>query len=329
LLLLIKDIICPGFGESGWAPFCWLNGNPVFKAFDSFQGLVQSSVVSLHDQLANAGIQNAYGPSIILFTLVVRLIIFPLTFRQLSSSQVTQSLAPKIQEIKEKYPDNKELQNQLVAMLYQETQVNPLAGCLPALAQIPVFIALYRSFFNLAQESKLDESFLWLPNLDGPVYGTRSSDWLFANWHDNAPSLGWQDTIAFLTIPAILIIAQTISIRVLTPPSDDPTFQQSQRILKFLPILLGYFSLSVPAGLGVYWITNNIMSTVTTLGIKTYLKANPQKGAPEIDIEKLVNSQNSALYNPAWGYTTRDQMFDDAKINQKPVLKSRIPENFV
>lgn len=183
-------------------------------------------------------------------------------------------------------------------------------------------------FLNLAQESKLDESFLWLPSLDGPVYGERSSDWLFAGWHDYAPSLGWHDTIAFLTIPAILIIAQTISLRVLTPPSDDPTIQQSQRILKYLPLLLGYFSLSVPAGLGVYWITNNVMSTVTTLGIKTYLKSNPQ-AAPEIDIEKLANSQNSALYNPAWGYSTREQMFDEAKINMKPTLTKRIPESFV
>jgi YidC/Oxa1 family membrane protein insertase len=140
--------------------------------------------------------------------------------------------------------------------------------------------------------------------------------------------LGWHDTIAFLTIPIILIIAQAISLRILTPPSDDPTIQQSQRILKYLPLLIGYFSLSVPAGLGVYWITNNVLSTVSSVGIKSYLKANPQK-AKEIDIEKLANSQNSALYNPAWGYSTREQMFDEAKLNVKPILKARIPENFI
>lgn len=107
-------------------------------------------------------------------------------------------------------------------------QVNPLAGCLPALVQIPVFLALYRSFLDLAQGGKLDEPFLWLPNLDGPIYGARSTDWLLKGWQDGVPSLGWHDTLCFLTLPIILIVAQTISLRVLTPPSDDPAVQQSQ-----------------------------------------------------------------------------------------------------
>lgn len=115
---------CPGFGQPGWAPFCFLQGNPVFNAFDSFQSFVQASVVSLHDVLQkNLGIQNAYGPSIVLFTLMVRLLVFPLNFQQLASSQKTMALNPMIAEIREKYPDNKEIQQQMVALLYQETQV--------------------------------------------------------------------------------------------------------------------------------------------------------------------------------------------------------------
>ena len=69
------------------------------------------------------GINEAYGPSIILFTLLVRTIIFPLTYRQLSSAQRTQALSPKVKEIKEKFPD-KDTQNQMVALLYQETEVS-------------------------------------------------------------------------------------------------------------------------------------------------------------------------------------------------------------
>lgn len=128
--------VCPAFGEPGWGPLCFLNGNPVFKAFDQFQLFVQNSVVSLHDALANMGVNNAYGPSIILFTVLVRVLLFPVTYLQLASSQKTQALQPKIAEIKAKYQD-KNIQNQLTAALFQETNVNPLAGCLPALFQIP------------------------------------------------------------------------------------------------------------------------------------------------------------------------------------------------
>jgi YidC/Oxa1 family membrane protein insertase len=294
--------ICAGFGEPGWAPFCFLNGNPVFNAFDQYQLFIQGSVVSLHDLLKdNLNIQSAYGPSIILFTVLIRLVLFPLNYQQLASSQKTLALNPKIAEIKKKFPDDKNLQNQMVAMLYQETQVNPLAGCLPALVQIPVFLALYRSFLNLASAGVMNEPFLWLPNLQGPVYGARSIDWLTKNWVESAPSLGWQDTLAYLSVPLLLVIAQTISLNVLTPPSEDPTVQRTQKILKYLPLMLGYFALSVPSGLGVYWVTNNLLSTATTASIKEYFKRNPVE-LQNVDLDALASSSSSVYSNPAWGY---------------------------
>ena len=233
--------------------------------------------------------KNAYGPSIVLFTFFVRLVLLPLNYQQIASSTATQALQPKVQEIREKYADKPEIANQMVALLYQETKVcvwggggwlggvcfrrhciifycklnflfnygnlcypmhvsyflgclvacsvprcaqtNPLSGCLPALVQIPVFLALYRSFFNLAsQTDQLSEPFLWLPNLEGPVFGVRSSDWLLkvSAWHDFTPPLGWHDTLCYLTIPLLLYAAQAISLRVLTPPSDDPNVQKTQ-----------------------------------------------------------------------------------------------------
>lgn len=76
--------------------------------------------------LKGAGIKNAYGPSIILFTILIRILIFPLSYQQIASTQMTQALNPKVQEIKEKYADNKDLQNQMTALLYQETKVTAL-----------------------------------------------------------------------------------------------------------------------------------------------------------------------------------------------------------
>ena len=97
-----------------------------------------------------------------------------------------QALQPSIKEVQAKYQSNPEVMNQKIADLYQANDVNPLAGCLPSLVQIPVFIGLYRSVLNLAQENKLDEPFLFLPNLEGPTYGAdpaHGSDWLFQGWY--------------------------------------------------------------------------------------------------------------------------------------------------
>jgi YidC/Oxa1 family membrane protein insertase len=328
LLFTNAKVVCPNFGEPGWGPLCFLNGNPVFNAFDTFQEFIQNSIVGLSEFVSSIGIENSYGLSIILFTCLVRAILFPLAYQQISSTQATTALTPKITEIKEKYPDDKDLQNQLVAMMYDEAQTNPLAGCLPSLVQIPVFIALYRSFLNLASTNQMAQSFLWLPNLEGPTFGVRSSDWILKGWEVGVPSLGWHDTFAYLTLPILLVIAQTVSLQILTPPSDDPKIQQTQKIFKYLPLLLGYFSLSVPSALGLYWITNNILSTVTTGSIKEYFKKNPLSIA-NIDIEMLATKLTSTYFNAYWGYTSRQQVAKEAQENFKSHRQGKIPSKFI
>ncbi len=160
--------------------------------------------------------------------------------------------------------------NQKIAEVYQTNQVNPLAGCIPSLVQIPVFIGLYRAVLNLAKEDRLNESFLWLPNLEGPTYGAdpaSGSAWLFQGWVDGVPSLGWDDTLAFLTIPVILIVSQSISMNLMaTKDQEQPAF------IKFLPLLIGWFSLNVPAALGIYWVANNFITTALTLQIKSNIQ---------------------------------------------------------
>jgi len=95
------------------------------------------------------------------------------------------ALQPTIKSLQAKYQSNPEVMNQKIAEVYQRNEVNPLAGCIPSLVQIPVFIGLYRAVLNLAKENALDESFLFLPSLEGPTYGAdpaHGSDWLFKNW---------------------------------------------------------------------------------------------------------------------------------------------------
>jgi YidC/Oxa1 family membrane protein insertase len=151
--------------------------------------------------------------------------------------------------------------------LYQTNKVNPLAGCLPTLVTIPVFIGLYRALSNVADEGLLTEGFFWIPSLAGPTKLNGGLGWLNPGSDD---FLGWAQTIAYLVMPVLLVISQSLSTKVLSPAqqSTDPSQQQTQAILKFLPLMIGYFSLNVPSGLTLYWLTNNFVTTAQQLYLR-------------------------------------------------------------
>ena len=145
------------------------------------EGLLQI----IHSLIAGTGTANAWGVSIIALTLLIKLITFPLTKTQLESTNKMQAMQPAIKEIQLKYQSNPEVMNQKIAEFYQVNEINPLAGCLPSLVQIPVFIGLYRAVLELAKQDKLNEQFLFLPNLEGPTYGAdpaTASDWILKGW---------------------------------------------------------------------------------------------------------------------------------------------------
>mmetsp|Transcript_10984 Transcript_10984/g.32781 ORF Transcript_10984/g.32781 Transcript_10984/m.32781 type:complete len:422 (-) Transcript_10984:25-1290(-) len=284
----------------------------------TIQNGVQGLIVGLHDGLHDGlGIQEgSWGLSIILFTAFLRTLIFPLNFISYEATDRNKALKPYMDKIKERYGDDQQSANLATAKLYEMTETNPLAGCLPAIAQIPVFISLYRSVLNLAFEGKIGEGFLWLPNLEGPTYDKgRGLGWLTDNWVDGVPPLGWHDTLAFLALPAALVLTQSISMRVLTPPPDpnDKAAQRANRVLKYLPLMIGYFSANVPAGLGLYWMTSNVFSVAGSLGAKAYLKANP----PQLDVELKelgIDDESAGVKIPA----TLEEALVEARLNARP-----------
>eukprot|EP00871_Galdieria_phlegrea_P005654 jgi/Galph1/608/GphlegSOOS_G5340.1 len=239
--------------------------------FDSFVNIIQTSVTMFHNYLEAAGIPYSWGFSIILFTVLVKLVTFPLNYKQMESTMAMQALQPKVKELQNLYRDNPQIMNMETAKLYKESNVNPLAGCLPVLVQIPVWIALYRALLNLASTDQIHEGFFFVPSLDGPVsrVGQGFDTWLFP-FKDGAPPIGWHDAICYLILPAILVASQFISQSILSPQSSqDPQQKQANAILKFLPFLVGWFSLNVSSGLTLYWVTNNIVSTIQTLFIRS------------------------------------------------------------
>lgn len=96
--------------------------------------------------------------------------------------------------------------------------------------------------------------------------------WLFP-FVDGAPPIGWHDAAAYLVLPVLLVVSQFASQKIVSPQSNDPAQQQTQAILKFIPFMIGWFSLNVPSGLTLYWLVNNVISTGQQVYMKRTTKA--------------------------------------------------------
>jgi len=224
----------------------------------------------------------------------VRSLLLPLSVQQAKSTEYVKALKPYQDQIKEKFKDNKDMMNRATAKLFEDTGTNPLTGCLISLSQIPIFLGLYRSITLLAKDGKIDESFLWIPSLQGPVTAPnfRGMEWLTEGWNFDGsfpiPTLGWETTLAFMVMPIALVLQQSLNLKILTPETDKDSmsdeereqFEKSQTVLKFLPLMIGYFSLQVPAGLTIYWFTSNLFTVSQALAVRAYYQANP----PDIEL---------------------------------------------
>ncbi|CAN1846933.1 Inner membrane protein PPF-1, chloroplastic [Linum perenne] len=215
----------------------------------------------LEDGLTAVHVPYAYGFSIILLTVLVKLATLPLTKQQASGIYVGDA-----------EPSTKDKSN--------PAKICWQSGCLPTLATIPVWIGLYQALSNVANEGLLTEGFFWIPSLGGPTsIAARQSgsgtSWLFP-FVDGHPPLGWGDTAAYLVLPVLLIVSQYVSMEIMKPPqTDDPTQKNTLLIFKFLPLMIGYFSLSVPSGLTIYWFTNNVLSTAQQVWLRQLGGAKP------------------------------------------------------
>jgi YidC/Oxa1 family membrane protein insertase len=224
-----------------------------------------------------------------------------LSVQQSKSAEYLKALKPYMAEIKEKFKDNQDAQNRAIGKLYEDANQNPLSGCLVSLAQIPIFLGLYRGVRLLALDGQLDEPFLWIPSLQGPVTAAsdyRGMDWLTQGWQQSVdgtwtPAMGWETTLAFCIMPVILVLGQSLTMSVLSPPVDENAsdeereqMEKTQGILKFLPLMIGFFSLQVPAGLTIYWFTSNIFSLTQSLAVRKYYELNP----PTIELPEYWDS---------------------------------------
>ncbi len=250
----------PDFGGGFWA------------LWGSFVNFIALALIYMDQFLASANIPYAFGFAIILFTVLVRLATFPLNMQQIKSSKAMQELQPKLKELQDKYKGDREKLAQEQMALYKEHGVNPLGGCLPMLVQMPIWFALYRALIQLSTEGLLNEGFFWIPSLAGPVSDWGGGiEWLWPL----PPSIGWPAALAYLVMPVLLVISQIYMQNLMTPPSSDPQQAQMQSIMKFMPLMFGYFALIVPSGLTLYWFTSNLLGMAQHYFTKTQLNPTP------------------------------------------------------
>lgn len=223
--------------------------------WDAFVGLIVSSLGAFHDAL------GSWGLAIVLFTVAIKLVTWPLTTKQVKSSKAMQELQPRMKALQEKYKDNKEAQTQETMKLYQEMGVNPMMGCLPMLIQMPIWIGLYNALQRLATDGSLNEGFLFLPSLAFPNGGM--------SWVTDFASLStnW----VYLILPVLTVITQIAVSKLMTPTAptttdkkgnEDPTQAVMKQMNTIMPLMFGFFALQFPAGLALYWVASNVLTYI-------------------------------------------------------------------
>jgi YidC/Oxa1 family membrane protein insertase len=201
---------------------------------------------------------GSFGLAIIVLTVIVRLILFPLTVRQTQSTKAMQSLQPKIQELQKKYAKNQQKLQQEMMQLYKEAGINPL-GCLwPMLIQMPIWIALYQSIMQALAATPEN-----LLNLSRHLYHWAAvSQAVPLNEHFLGLKLSQPGSVN-LILPILVGGTMWIQQKMVTPPAADPR-QRSMTSMTtmMMPLMFGFFTLSFPSGLALYWVVSNIIGII-------------------------------------------------------------------
>jgi len=222
------------------------------------------------------GILGNFGLAILALTLTVRLIMFPLANKSYESMSKMRTLQPKMEEIKKKYPDDPPKQQQELMALYQKEKINPLAGCLPLLLQIPVFYAVYK-MLSVTIEMRHQPFFGWLQDLSAPDPTNIWNLFGLIPWDPaSAPLIGGflaggagGFTLGLSVLAIIYGLTMWLQMA-MSPPAPDP---MQRKIFAFMPVIFTFIMAGFPAGLLIYWGWSNILTIFQQYVIMHRLKA--------------------------------------------------------
>lgn len=199
-----------------------------------------------------------WGVAIIVLTIIIRIILFPLSFKGMVGMQKLKELAPKMKDLQAKHKGDPQKLQAAMMELYKKHGANPLGGCLPLVLQIPVFFAIYRVLYN-AVELK------------------------------NAPLMWWIHDLSvmdpYFVLPLLMGLSMYLQ-QALTPTTFTDPMQE--KVFKWLPVIFTFFLITFPAGLILYWTINNLISIVQQLAINKMLESKKQK-----EVEKHTHKKHA------------------------------------
>lgn len=213
--------------------------------FESFITLMQSVVSFFYDLTADVGIPN-YGIAIILFTVFIKTLLFPLTAKQMKSMQAMKLLGPKLKEVQEKYKTDKQEQQKAIAALYKTEKINPLSGCLPLLVQMPILSGMFYALRGFKYVSH--PGFLWIKNLSAVDH--------------------------FYILPILAALTTYFSSRQNSAGTLNDANPGMKATMLMMPLVTGFMALHFPAGLGLYWVVSNLMQLLQQRLLKTQTTGN-------------------------------------------------------
>lgn len=215
---------------------------------------------------------NNYGVGIIIFTIIIRVILIPLNYFQTKSTQKMQKVQPEIKALQEKYASKdtqtRELLQAEISRVYSENGVNPYAGCLPALVQMPVMIALYQAISRT--EVLKAGSFLWM-------------------------NLGERDPYFILPVLAAVLTFYTTKLTTMTQPDGGG---QMKVMLYTMPATILFVGISLPSALSLYWVISNAFSVVQTLVMHNPYKVIAEREQEEREKREREKALEKAKRNP-------------------------------
>ena len=242
-------------------------------------------LIWLNQLLGGLGIAYSWGWAIILFTLGIKLITFPLNLSQIRGMQAQKDLQPRLTELQKKYGKDREKLAQEQMKLYKEAGVNPLSGCLPLLVQMPILFGLYAALVAVGPLLE-NAGFYWIPDLSYPKYN-HGLNWIPELWQAG----DYIALVAYLILPVLLVVTQIFMQKWMTPPSTGgEQAKMMQNMSMIMTLFFGWFTLQVPSGLTLYWVISNLLQmgqqwAVTRFLLKKEFSAAETVGASAMTVD--------------------------------------------
>ena len=224
----------------------------------------------------------AWGGAIVGLVVVIRILLIPLFVKQIKAQRGLQLLQPRIKELQKRYKDDKQKQSEELMKLYRETGTNPFSSCLPILAQMPIFFALFRVInYGIANQDPVGAMTRQLSEqaAQATIFGAPI----------DATFLGSPGETSVRVVTVVMIIMMSAStfftqrqlmVKNMPAGQDNPLMQQQKILLYVFPLMFAVFGINFPVGVLIYWLTTNLW----TAGQQYYvIRRNPAPGSPAYD----------------------------------------------